>query len=152
MEMAGRISAGWQPAPRGLAWALVVVLVTWIGDSVAYLAGTSIGNRKLATAISPNKTVAGSVGGLVGAMAIGVVLFQSFGLGEWWVGLMAGTIIGLAGQIGDLAESILKRQASVKDSGTMIPGHGGILDRIDALLFAFPAGFLLAAGLERIGS
>jgi phosphatidate cytidylyltransferase len=152
MDVAGRLSIGWQPAPRGLAWALTVILVTWLSDSVAYLAGTTIGQRKLAPSISPNKTIAGAVGGLVAAFAVGIVSFWSFGLGDWWLGLLAGAAIGLFGQLGDLAESILKRQAGVKDSGTMIPGHGGMLDRIDALLFAFPGGFLLAAGLDRLPS
>ena len=151
-DLAERLSIGWEAAPRGLAWALTIIMATWVGDSFAYLAGRSLGKRQLATRISPNKTVAGAVGGLVGAMAIGAVLFQSFDLGEWWLGLLVGIVIGLAGQFGDLAESILKRQAGVKDSGMMIPGHGGILDRIDSLLFAFPAGYLLAAGLERIGT
>lgn len=151
-DLAERLSIGWEAAPRGLAWALTIILATWVGDSIAYLTGRSLGKRQLAMTISPNKTVEGAVGGLMGSMAIGAVLFQSFGIGNWWLGLLVGIIVGLAGQLGDLAESILKRQAGVKDSGMMIPGHGGILDRIDSLLFAFPAGFLLAAGLERIGT
>ena len=151
-DLAGRLSFGWESAPRGLAWALTAILATWVGDSAAYLAGGSRGKRKLAQSISPNKTVEGAVGGLAGSMAVGAVAFQSFGLGQWWLGLAAGGVIGLAGQIGDLAESVLKRQAGVKDSGATIPGHGGVLDRIDALLFAFPAGLLLAAGFERIGA
>ena len=136
----------------GLAWVLTVVLAIWVGDSVALFAGRAFGSRKLAPMISPNKSQEGALGGLVASMAVGAVSFQGFGLGDWKMGLIAGAVIGLAGQIGDLAESVLKRQAGVKDSGSVVPGHGGILDRIDALLFAFPAGFLLAVGLERFGA
>jgi phosphatidate cytidylyltransferase len=149
--MAERLAFGWQAAPRGLAWALTVILATWVGDSAAYLAGRAFGRRKLAPRLSPNKTIEGGLGGLIGATAVGGLTFTVFGLGAWWIGALVGFAIGFAGQIGDLVESFLKRQAGVKDSGNVIPGHGGILDRIDALLFAFPAGFMLGAGLERIG-
>jgi len=151
-EAARRLSFDWDPAPLGLAWVLTVILAIWVGDSVALFAGRAFGKRKLAPTISPNKTQEGAIAGLVASMVAGAVSFQGFGLGDWKLGLIAGAVIGLAGQIGDLAESVLKRQAGVKDSGSVIPGHGGVLDRIDALLFAFPAGFLMAVGLERFGA
>jgi phosphatidate cytidylyltransferase len=120
-------------------------------DSVALFAGRTFGKRKLAPIISPNKSQEGAIGGILASMVVGAVSFQGFGLSSWKLGLIAGAVIGLAGQIGDLSESVMKRQAGVKDSGSLVPGHGGVLDRIDALLFAFPAGFLMAVGLERIG-
>jgi phosphatidate cytidylyltransferase len=144
-ELAQRLSLGWAAYPRGLVWVLLVIVATWIGDTFAFLAGRSIGGRKLAPRISPNKTVAGAIAGLSGSAAVGAMAFHEFALGHPWAGLVAGAGIGLAGQVGDLAESSLKRQAGVKDSGSVIPGHGGLLDRIDALLFAFPAGLLIAA-------
>lgn len=150
-EVARLLSIEWDPAPRGLAWVLTVILSVWVGDSVALLTGRALGRVKLAPAISPNKSREGAFGGLLASTAVGSVSFQSFGLGDWWMGLIVGAFVGLAGQIGDLAESVLKRQAGVKDSGSVVPGHGGVLDRIDALLFAFPAGFLMAVGLERFG-
>jgi phosphatidate cytidylyltransferase len=151
-EAARRLSFAWEPWPRGLAWVLTIVLAIWVSDSVALFAGRALGNRQLAPLISPNKSQEGAIAGLLASMAVGAASFQGFGLGDWKMGLFAGALIGIAGQVGDLAESILKRQAGVKDSGSVIPGHGGILDRIDALLFAFPAGFLLAFGLERFGA
>jgi phosphatidate cytidylyltransferase len=151
-DLAQRMSLGWDAAPRGLAWTLTVVLATWVGDSVAYLIGRAIGRRRLAPVLSPGKTIEGALAGLLGAMIVSALTFSALGLGSWWLGLVAGVGIGLAGQLGDLSESFLKRQAGVKDSGTAIPGHGGILDRIDALLFAFPAGLLLATVLDRLGS
>jgi phosphatidate cytidylyltransferase len=151
-EAAWRLSLVADPAPRGLAWILVVILAIWVGDSVALLVGRNFGKQKLAPNISPQKSREGAFAGFAASVALGAVSFQSFGLGDWRMGLVAGALIGLTGQVGDLAESILKRQAGVKDSGSVIPGHGGVLDRIDALLFAFPAGFLMAIGLERFGS
>lgn len=138
-------------APRGLAWALVVVLATWVGDSTAYLSGRAFGRRKLAPRVSPGKTVEGAIGGLLGSLLMGSLVFVVSGLGAWWWGAVVGAIVGVVGQVGDLSESLLKRQAGVKDSGTLIPGHGGMLDRIDALLFAFPAAYLLAISLGWLG-
>lgn len=151
-EAVQRLSVAWDPAPRGLAWVLTVILATWVGDSVALLAGGALGTRKLAPMISPNKSQEGAFAGLIAAMITGAVSVQGFGLGDWPMGVIAGAVIGIAGQTGDLAESLLKRQAGVKDSGSVVPGHGGVLDRIDALLFAFPAGFFMATGLERFAA
>jgi phosphatidate cytidylyltransferase len=151
-EAARRFALDWDPAPRGLAWVLTVVLTIWVGDSVALLAGRVLGRQKLAPMISPNKSQEGAVAGILASMAVGAVSFQAFGLADWWMGLIAGAFIGFAGQIGDLAESLLKRQAGVKDSGSIVPGHGGVLDRVDALLFAFPVGYLMAAGLGGVGT
>jgi phosphatidate cytidylyltransferase len=150
-SLAQSLSWGWQAAPRGLGWALTAILATWIGDSMAYLSGRALGNKKLASSVSPGKTVAGAVGGLIGSMITSASLFVAFGLGPWWIGLTVGFSFGVAGQAGDLCESFMKRQAGVKDSGAIIPGHGGILDRIDALLFVFPASYTIAVGLERLG-
>jgi phosphatidate cytidylyltransferase len=147
-ELAGRLSLGWTPYPRGLAWAILVIVGIWVSDTGAYLVGRAMGQRKLAPRISPGKTVEGAVAGLVGCALIGALTFHFFGLGSPWFGLAAGGLLGIAGQFGDLAESFLKRQAAVKDSGSLIPGHGGLLDRIDALLFAFPAGLLIAASFD----
>ena len=151
-DLSANVSVGWDSSPRGLAWALLVILATWIGDTAAYFVGGTWGKRKLAPWISPNKTIEGAAGGLVGSICVCALTFQVSGLGTWWVGSIIGGILGVTGQTGDLAESFLKRQAGVKDSGAAIPGHGGILDRIDALLFAFPVGFVIAAGFERIAS
>ena len=132
----------------GPAWALLLVLVVWGYDTGAYLTGSRLGRRHLLEQISPAKTMEGLAGGLVvGTIAagIGAVLV---GL-EPWHPLIIGPLVGLAAQAGDLAESMLKRAAGRKDSGFLVPGHGGILDRIDSFLFAAPvlAGYaLLAAG------
>ena len=149
--MSDLLAWGWESAPRGMAWVLTVVLATWIGDSAAYLVGRAIGSRKLAPVLSPNKTIEGAIGGLLGSIAVSAMAFATFGLGGFWQGAIVGGVLGLAGQAGDLGESFLKRQSGVKDSGSLIPGHGGVLDRSDALLFAFPAGYLLAAAVERYG-
>lgn len=131
-------------APRGLAWVLIVVLATWLGDTSAYLVGRAWGRRLLLPRVSPKKTIEGALGGLVGSTVAGGLGVVLFGLGVPSVlGAAVGLALGGAGQVGDLAESMLKRQAGVKDSGTLIPGHGGVLDRIDALLFALTLGWVV---------
>lgn len=141
--LADRLAMGWLPAPVGMAWVLAVVLSTWAGDSAAYLAGRAYGRHKLAPAVSPGKTIEGAVGGLLAAVLVSMAVFGVSGALPVWAGAIVGAGLGVCGQLGDLSESFLKRQAGVKDSGNLIPGHGGMLDRVDALLFAFPAALLM---------
>jgi len=143
-------SPGWDNAPRGLAWVLVILLAAWLGDTFAYLVGRTWGHRKLAPRVSPGKTIEGAAGGLVGSAIMGAIGMAVFGLGVSPVwGAVIGLVLGVVGQTGDLAESLIKRQVGAKDSGTLIPGHGGVLDRIDTLLFTLPAGWLLAIAVDR---
>ena len=109
-----------------------IFIVTWSTDIFAYFAGRSIGGPKLAPKISPNKTWAGLIGGMVGAGVLGLAAAILFDLGQPFIWL--GALMGLVAQIGDLYESWEKRRAGVKDSGTLLPGHGGVLDRLDGLL------------------
>ena len=150
-EIADTLSLGWDAAPRGLAWLLFVIVVTWLSDTGAYLVGRAVGRRPLAPTISPKKTVEGLLGGYLFAGIAAVAASAAFGLDFPWWAIALGTItIASIGVVGDLSESLLKRQAGVKDSGRLIPGHGGMLDRIDALLFAWSGGLLLAVALDRV--
>jgi phosphatidate cytidylyltransferase len=123
-------------ADVGWRWVLFTVFVAMGSDSGAYGAGRAFGRHKLAPAVSPSKTVEGALGGLVGAMLIAAfcraVFFGRLGASE---ALVLGAVIGVLAQFGDLCESALKRAFGAKDSGWIIPGHGGILDRLDSLLF-----------------
>jgi len=136
----------------GPACVLFVLLAVWASDSVAYLAGRALGGPKLAPRISPAKTWSGAAGGLAGAMLAGLLVClldprAGSGTGIRIVqGLVFGGVIGLAAQAGDLAESAFKRRQGVKDSGQMIPGHGGLLDRFDGLMAAAPLAALLSLG------
>ncbi|MCB9944639.1 MAG: phosphatidate cytidylyltransferase [Geminicoccaceae bacterium] len=123
---------------RGLeivVWLVVVIIVT---DSCAYFVGSSVGGPKLAPKISPGKTWSGLVGGLVSAMAVGTIACNLIGFTWYSAALLAG-VLALIAQGGDLFESWLKRRAGVKDSGRIIPGHGGLLDRLDGYMLALPA-------------
>jgi phosphatidate cytidylyltransferase len=131
--------AGATLAPIGSTsgWILLLVLGVWAFDTGAYLVGRRWGRARFLSHISPSKTYAGLIGGLVAAtIAVGLLLV---GLGQSPLqALVLGPLTGLAAQAGDLAESMIKRAAHAKDSGDLIPGHGGILDRVDSFLFAAP--------------
>ncbi|MEO5347219.1 MAG: phosphatidate cytidylyltransferase [Magnetococcus sp. YQC-9] len=117
----------------------VVLFVVWATDTGAYLVGRTWGQAKIVPNISPNKTWAGFWGGTAAGMGIGVVSMQGFGLPFGWIeSLGLGLLLALASHAGDLVESVLKRESGVKDAGQLIPGHGGLLDRLDSLLFVVP--------------
>jgi phosphatidate cytidylyltransferase len=128
--------------PDGVQWILLLVWVTWIGETAAYLVGSLAGRHKLVPGISPGKTVEGAVAQLVAsvlaALTAGGWLFPGLQLRD---AVAVGILLGVLGQVGDLVESALKRSVGVKDAGNVIPGHGGILDRIDGLLFNVPVLF-----------
>jgi|SRR5579884_895223 len=123
------------------AWlTLLTAACVWATDTSAYLIGRGLGQHKLAPALSPNKTVEGALGGLLGGIAVGVAFAAWLHL-ALVDGLVLGLIAGVAGQIGDLFESALKREAGIKDFGRIMPGHGGVLDRFDSLLFVVPLAY-----------
>ncbi len=139
-------------AEDGTALLLFLFLCVWCGDIAALYVGRNLGRRKLAPALSPNKTWEGSIASVAGSLLFGMGLIwlgDRFTAGNsaftrlhtawpWWQFAPLAILLNVAAQLGDLAESALKRGVGVKDSGTLLPGHGGILDRIDALLFAAP--------------
>ena len=148
--VAGAVYVG---APLGLlvaiharaGWKVTLLLLATVvvSDTAQYYAGRAFGRRKLAPVISPKKTVEGAIGGLVAGAAITPLLYRLVDPGApvWLIALL-GLLIAIIGIVGDLFESLLKRAAGIKDSSNLIPGHGGILDRIDALLFVFPTYYL----------
>jgi phosphatidate cytidylyltransferase len=153
----------------GAFWLLYLLLVVWAGDIFAYFVGRSVGRHLMAPRISPKKTWEGAAASLVASLAVGILLFDyalqissfllRFGLierrdglfglekPELWPIILLTVALNVAAQLGDLVESLIKRGAGVKDSGTILPGHGGMLDRIDALLFAAPVLWFYAIAL-----
>jgi phosphatidate cytidylyltransferase len=131
-------------ADLGRSWLLFAILVTFAVDTGAYLVGHAVGSRPLAPSISPNKTWEGSAGGFISAVAAAMVLGLVFDLGvPVWQQAVIGAVVGVVAQWGDLIESKLKRLADVKDAGSIIPGHGGLLDRLDSMLLSLPAVYFL---------
>ena len=141
--------------PSGALLLMLPLLVTWASDTGAYAVGRTIGRHKLIPAVSPGKTIEGAIGGVIAS----VIVAWAFGNGvlrpaaqlgfKWYpLGIVAfGALISISAQVGDLAESLLKREAGVKDSSRIIPGHGGVLDRLDSLYFVLPVSYLLTGWL-----
>ncbi|MDD2310795.1 MAG: phosphatidate cytidylyltransferase [Desulfuromonadaceae bacterium] len=125
--------------PFGIEWLLVIMLIVMTNDSAAYYSGSAFGKHRLYPLVSPKKSIEGAVGGLIGSLG-GTILakftfFPQLTLAD---AVATALVIGIVGQAGDLFESLLKRSFGVKDSGSIIPGHGGLLDRMDSILFAAP--------------
>ncbi len=131
--------------PHGVPWLFLIMVIVMSGDSAAFYVGSSLGRTKLYPAVSPKKSVEGSLGGLAGSL-LGAFVSRLLFFPELTPAdcVAAALLLGVLGQLGDLFESLLKRSCGVKDSGTIFPGHGGILDRLDSILFAAPAAFYYA--------
>ena len=141
------------PIPPGGALLIFPLLITWASDIGAYVVGRTVGGRTLIPSVSPGKTVAGAIGGLGASMLVAYVYGRGvlvpvahLGFSPWGA-LLFGLLISVAAQVGDLFESLLKREAKVKDSSRIIPGHGGVLDRFDSLIFVLPVAYLLLGWL-----
>jgi phosphatidate cytidylyltransferase len=146
--------------PAGAIWTIYTLLAVWAGDIFAYFVGRSLGRHRMSPAISPNKTWEGAAASILASVIVGTLWMQHapgissallriglidrrdgmFGLEQpqLWPIILLSAVVNIAAQLGDLVESLIKRGAGVKDSGTILPGHGGMLDRIDAMLFAVP--------------
>lgn len=125
--------------PQGLTWFFALLSMVFSGDVMAYLLGSRWGKHKIMPLISPKKSFEGSMGGFIGSMIAAVIFSKFFLQNDTNTMIFVSILISLVAQVGDLFESLLKRVAGVKDSGSILPGHGGILDRIDGVLFAAPA-------------
>lgn len=140
--------------PNGFRWLLLALLAPWVTDVAAYYAGLTFGNRRFLAEISPNKTIEGTVGGAVGCAFFGVLYFVIALRGDaplrpqagtvMLFGLLTGLVLGLVAQLGDWTASAIKRYTGRKDFGRLLPGHGGLMDRFDSVLYSFPATLVAA--------
>jgi phosphatidate cytidylyltransferase len=117
--------------------------LNWIGDSAAYYAGRAFGKHRMAPVVSPKKSWEGASASILVSLVFGVVYLRYAGQGTWWQAAILAVLGNIAGQLGDLAESAIKRGGGVKDSGTFLPGHGGMLDRVDSSLFTLPVVYVI---------
>lgn len=125
--------------PFGIQWLFVIMMIVMTNDSAAYYTGSAFGKNRLYPLVSPKKSIEGALGGLVGSLCgTHLAKFTFFPQLTFRDAIVTALIVGIVGQTGDLFESLLKRSFGVKDSGTLIPGHGGVLDRLDSILFAAP--------------
>lgn len=132
---------GWD---LGFRWVLLAFLCTWAADTMAYFVGIAFGRHKLAPRVSPKKSVEGLLGGMAGALVVGLLYAPVLAVAPWQ-GALVGLAISLISVMGDLTESAIKRYVGTKDSGKLLPGHGGILDRFDSSLFVLPFVYYIAA-------
>jgi len=141
-------SGGWIYLPSGAWWLLAALFGVWIFDGAAFFAGRYFGRHKLAPLVSPGKTWEGVVGGFVFCI-LTCLAFTVVPLGiPWYLAILLALLIGSAATLGDLAESLIKRQTNVKDSGHMMPGHGGMLDRVDSCLFALIVVYIFSQAMQ----
>ncbi len=138
--------------PQGLYWLFLTLAVTWAGDTGAYFAGRAFGRTKLFERVSPKKTWEGAAGGFLFSIAFACA-FKALFLPSltWGQAVLLGALLDVVGVLGDLVESMFKRAFGVKDSGWIMPGHGGILDRIDSLLFTAPLTWVLVTHVFKLG-
>lgn len=161
LTIAGGLYVGWllshfvllRALPDGLAWVALALLATWASDTGAYLVGRAVGKHKLCPQLSPGKTWEGLGGGLIGGLVaggvIGALVMHWGGTIGWTNGLVVGLLVAIVAPIGDLVESMMKREVGVKDSGALIPGHGGLLDRTDSLMTVAPVVYYFAMWVGR---
>lgn len=135
--------------PNGFAWLMLAVLITWFNDTAAYFVGYTLGKRKLWPRLSPKKTWEGTIGGFVGGTLAGglIALFTPVSMG-FAAGALLGLVCSVLALFGDLSISMIKRQIGVKDTGAIFPGHGGVLDRLDSVLFVIPVVYHVALWLQ----
>jgi phosphatidate cytidylyltransferase len=139
--------------PEGIVAGWYLGIVIALNDTGAYFVGRVVGGEKLAPAISPAKTRSGAIGGLIIGTLSGTIYWMVFTPSPWWLGLLFSAALGLVGQAGDLAESAIKRVFRIKDSGDIIPGHGGFMDRLDSVSFGALALAIVGAlhgGLDQV--